>query len=147
MFDTFVHVAFWSVYGFLTLGALVFVAGTLIVNGQIGTARHHFDEGSEDPRSNRLYEISQASGVYALLSWIIAMPLVVGAVLAFVGTGIGHSALAILISGAMLAAADAVRTRHDRLEREFEGLTGEPVRDTYHKVIGHRAPDRPAHLN
>jgi hypothetical protein len=143
MFDTFVHVAFWTVFSIPALAALLFLAGTFMASDRLTTARHYDDRGEGDPRSEALYALAMRSNRLATLSLIAFMPLAGAGVLAFAGSTVLSALVAIALASVTMVIGDALRTRHAGLDRTFEGVTGEPILETYLKVIGPRA-DRSA---
>ncbi|HTK60551.1 MAG TPA: hypothetical protein VL283_05120, partial [Candidatus Baltobacteraceae bacterium] len=119
----------------------LFLVGTLMASDRLTTARHDVDDGSEDPESAsyRVYELSIRSSAHSIGAWVAFMPLGAGAVAAFAGTTLAASLVALLLAGLSLVIADAIRTRHGRIERAFEQLAGRPIHDIYLKVIDRSA--------
>lgn len=144
MYEALVSTAFWTVFSVFALGALIFLLGTIARNTQLTTGRAHVDDGSDDPASPsyRIYELDLSSTALAIAAGVTFIPLGAAIVVAFIAATLLASALALALAVATFVAADALRTRHEKLEAEFLRLSGMSVQEASDRVLARVMPPR-----
>lgn len=145
MVETIGSVVFWTLFLAAFLPALSFLTGTLLRNTVLSTARAEADDGDEDPASvsYKVYDLSIASDTLAIGAWVAFLPLAAALVAAVAGSGVLASLGAIALAAVSAFAADALRTRHERLEARFEKVAGIKVDDAYARVMNRRTLPMP----
>lgn len=145
MVETIGSIVFWTLFLAGFLPALSFLVGTLLRNTVLSTARVEADDGDEDPSSisYKVYDLSIASDTLAIGAWVALLPLAASLVAAVAGSGImpGLGAIALAVVTAFVA--DALRTRHERLEARFEEIAGVRVDEAYARVMDRRTLPTP----
>ncbi|HJV32599.1 MAG TPA: hypothetical protein VJ694_01090 [Patescibacteria group bacterium] len=144
MYEALVSTAFWTVFSVFALGALIFLLGTIARSSQLTTGRAHVDDGSDDPTSTsyRIYELDLSSTTLAIASGVTFIPFGAAVVAAFVAASVLASALALALAVAAFVAADALRTRHEKLEAEFLRLSGMSVQEASDRVLARVMPPK-----
>ena len=156
MYEALVSTAFWTVFSVFALGALIFLLGTILRSDRFTLGRAFVDDGSDDPdsASYRIYELDLTSTSLAIASGVTLIPLAAAVVTAFVASTALASALAVALAFTAFIAADALRTRHEKLEASFLKFSGISVDEASARVITHVMPpkisttdDRPVPAN
>lgn len=131
MIETVISAAFWMVFSFLALSALVLLLRTANRSSELARAFRSIDDQATNPESvsNKACEISEDSAALGTLAYVFLLPVLAAIFVAGFSTTVLQAFVAIAMSSSVLYASVFMKGRQDEFYDSFLQCVGRSVQE------------------